>query len=40
MIKKKKAHNLVGLEYPGEGAMHNILIAGSTDIQDRLKKLC
>ena len=24
----------MGPEYPGEGAMDNILIAGSTDIQD------
>ena len=37
-LDKKKSHNQVGPEYPGEGAMHNILIAGSTDIQDLLMK--
>ena len=27
----------MGPEYPGEGAMNNILIAGSTDIQEENK---
>ena len=30
--RKKESENLVGPEYPGEGAINNILIAGSTDI--------
>ena len=32
---KMDVENLVGPEYPGEGAMNNILIAGSTDIQEK-----
>ena len=34
---KKKAENLVGPEYPGEGAMNSILIAGSTDREEENK---
>ena len=36
-LDKKKAENLVGPEYPGEGAMNSILIAGSTDREEENK---
>ena len=34
---KKETEDLVGPEYLGEGAMNNIFIAGSTDIQEENK---
>ena len=35
---EKKEMRMVGPEYPGEGAMSKIIIAGSTAVEDLLKK--
>ena len=34
--ERDKKKNVVGPEYPGEGAINNSMIAGSTAVQDLL----